>query len=75
MAFGRPSAVARPLTAAEMSTSVALMAGGAGLVGWGWAVGHVYAVGVGVLAIMLTPMRMLQIQGDAGPFDALLADD
>lgn len=72
--FGRVSDQARALSLAEMLLCVTLMAGGAGLVGAGWALDHVYAVGAGVLAIIFTPMRMLAIQAGPGPFDRAMMD-
>ena len=66
---------ARALTGPEMFLCVLLMGLGAVLAGWGWALGILYAVAVGVLAVALTPLRMLHVQGVAGPFDRLMADD
>ncbi len=75
MASGKAIAPARPLTGLEMTLCVLLMASGAVLVGWAWAIGQVYSVGFGLLLVILTPLKMLHIQGVPGPFDGLLADD
>ncbi len=69
--FGSPPA--RHLTWGEMLLSVLALAGGAVLLGGGWALDQVYAVGAGVVAIVLTPMQMLHAQSPPDPFDALSA--
>ena len=75
MASGKAPAPARPLTGPEMALCVVLMASGAVLVGWAWAAGQVYSVGFGILLVVLTPLKMLHIQGVPGPFDRLFVDD
>lgn len=72
---GAPTRLARALTGLEMLACVLLMASGAVLAGLGWALGNLYAVAVGALAVALTPLRMLHVQGVPGPLDGLIADD
>ena len=64
----------RPLTALEMGASVAAMTVGAGLVGLGWALPQLGAVGFGVVLIVVTPLGMLHVQG-VSPLDQQVADD